>query len=203
MAYAKKRPRSWESGCHLLGPTGSVEFHDWTYFGACCAWAILGTHVPTAHLRYRTVCAIYRAPPIDINRCINININMYTYIQNGMQCLVAPPRNGLLVPFPVVSLGCSFPGSLLYSLWTSSSIPIFGCCVPSLVVGRIANVCRRMQRDWNAIGTWFVNQFKNTSFGCCVPSFGPRRLYSCFLLVFWIRWHKPCFFPLPSIRDPL
>ena len=33
-----------------------------------------------------------------------------------MQCLVAPPRNGLLVPFPVVSLGCSFPGSLLYSL---------------------------------------------------------------------------------------
>ena len=33
MAYAKKQPRSLESGCHLLGPTGSAEFHDWTYFG--------------------------------------------------------------------------------------------------------------------------------------------------------------------------
>ena len=32
MAFAKKQPRSCESGCHLLGPTGSVEFHDWTYF---------------------------------------------------------------------------------------------------------------------------------------------------------------------------
>ena len=99
-------------------------------------------------------------------------------------------------------LMCAIFGAV-YDLWTSSSIPIFGCCVPSLVVGRIANVCRRMQRDWNPIGTWFVNQFKNTSFGGCVPSFGPRRLYSCFLLVFWIRWHKPCFFPLPSIGDPL